>query len=66
MNIGTKSHCPYTTFLPVKSTVDSGLDTEGVLGVQRTPKHNFGHPEGVQILQGVHLGVQGEFFNLRD
>ena len=34
------------------------IDTEGVLGVLRTPKWSFRHPQGVQISQGVQMGVQ--------
>ena len=33
-------------------------DAEGVLGVLRTPKWSFRHPQGVQISQGVQMGVQ--------
>ena len=42
------------------SALESGLDAEGVLGVHRTPKMNFGHPQGVQVSQDVDMGVHIE------
>jgi hypothetical protein len=34
------------------------FDAEGVLGVLKAPKWSFRHPQGVQIAQGVQMGVQ--------
>ena len=40
--------------------LEAGLDAEGVMGVHRAPKLNFGHPVGVQISQDINLSLQIE------